>query len=91
MPSVDDRGVGECRHKFEDGRCWFCGEPETAKEEDDDSMAPMVEMLKKLSKGETFEASMDAMRSKLAEQMSLSSKKQTRDNREADDGKKDDS
>ena len=28
MPDLSEHGVGGCRHKYKDGRCWYCGEEE---------------------------------------------------------------
>jgi hypothetical protein len=42
MPSVDDRGVGPCKHWYQDdGRCWYCGRREGDDEGDTSEIAKL--------------------------------------------------
>ena len=43
MPQIDQRGIGPCNHKWENGRCYYCGEWENQ----DDS--PVMRLAKEIN------------------------------------------
>ncbi|UCG53541.1 MAG: hypothetical protein JSW58_08285 [Candidatus Latescibacterota bacterium] len=78
MPSLDERGVGECRHDFRDGVCWYCGKKalresggRDKKPSDEEERNALKSLAEKVAEGPDFKAELERLKERCRETLGL--------------------